>query len=138
MEKNKGVSLTHFLEKQMLEMCWIFNSMDEWDFFQAKHALYTPVLDENCGSSDFVQDIWICYKLQCTKLCTLHFQHLLPGTKFCTSLFWMRIVAVAALYKTSGYVKSCSVQNFVHCTSGIYCRVLLYTALPALTAVVEM
>ena len=36
-------------------------------FFQAEHALYTLGLDENRGSSDFVHDIWICYKLQCTK-----------------------------------------------------------------------
>ena len=32
-------------------------------FFQAEHALYTPGLDENRGSSDFVDDIWICYKI---------------------------------------------------------------------------
>ena len=38
--------------------------------FQAEHALYTPGLDENRGSSDFVRDIWIRYKLQCTKFCT--------------------------------------------------------------------
>ena len=38
--------------------------------FQAEHALYTPCLDENRGSSDFVHDIWICYKVQCTKFCT--------------------------------------------------------------------
>ena len=29
-------------------------------FFQAEHALYTPGLDENRGSRDFVHDIWIC------------------------------------------------------------------------------
>ena len=28
-------------------------------------------------------DIWICYTAQCTKFCTLHFRHLLPG-KICT------------------------------------------------------
>ena len=38
--------------------------------FQAEHALYTPGLDENQGSSDFVHDLWIRYKLQCTKICT--------------------------------------------------------------------
>ena len=37
--------------------------------FQAEHALYTPGLDENHGSSDFVHDIWICYKVQSTKFC---------------------------------------------------------------------
>ena len=41
------------------------------NFFQAEHALYTPGLDENRGNSDFVHDIWICYKLQRTKFCTL-------------------------------------------------------------------
>ena len=34
--------------------------------FQAKHAFYTPGLDENRGSSDFAHDIWICFKVQCT------------------------------------------------------------------------
>ena len=43
-------------------------------FFQAEHALYTPGLDENRGSSDFIHDIWICYKVQCTKgpVCQSH------------------------------------------------------------------
>ena len=40
---------------------------------QAEYALYTAGLDENRGSSDFVHDFWICYKVQCTKFCTLHF-----------------------------------------------------------------
>ena len=55
--------------------------------FQAEHALYTPDLDENSGSSDFVHAIWICYKLQCTNF--------VPGSK----------------------CRKCSVQNFVHCSS---------------------
>ena len=47
----------------------------------------------------------------------------------CTPLVCMRIAAVATLYMTSEYVISCSVQNCVHCTSSIYCRVqFLYTA----------
>ena len=42
------------------------------NLFQAEHALYTPGLDENHGSSDFVHSIWICYRnaavaVQCTK-----------------------------------------------------------------------
>ena len=36
----------------------------------------------------------------------------------CTPLVWMRI---ATFFTTSGYIINCSVQNFVHCTSGIYC-----------------
>ena len=63
--------------------------------FLPTYLTLCPGLDENGGSSEFVHNIWICYKLQCTKFCTLHFQHLLP---------------------------------FVHCTSGIYCRVQKYTA----------
>ena len=58
--------------------------MEKWPFcggsayktnqvFQTEHALYTPGLDENRGSSDFVHDIWIYYKVQCAKFCTLHF-----------------------------------------------------------------
>ena len=31
-------------------------------FFQAEHPLYTPGLNENRGSSDFVHNIWIFYK----------------------------------------------------------------------------
>ena len=36
-------------------------------FFQAEHALYTPGLDENRGSGNFVHDIWMCYKVQFAK-----------------------------------------------------------------------
>ena len=50
----------------------------------SEQALYTTGLNENRGSSDFVHDIWICYKVQCTIFCTLHFRFLLPGTKLCT------------------------------------------------------
>ena len=39
------------------------DSIKIW-FFQAEHDLYIPGLDENRCSSDFVHDIWICYKLQ--------------------------------------------------------------------------
>ena len=44
--------------------------MEDTHYFQAEHALYTPGLDDNRGSSDFVHDIWICYKVQYTKFCT--------------------------------------------------------------------
>ena len=47
--------------------CWFLHPI-----FQAEYTFYTPGLDENRGSSDFVHDIWICYILQCTKLCTLY------------------------------------------------------------------
>ena len=48
-----------------------FLRMPNIKLFQAEHALYTPGLDDNCGSSDFVHNIWICCKLQGT-FCTLH------------------------------------------------------------------
>ena len=44
--------------------------MHGFEFFQADHALYTPGLDENRVIGDFVHDIWICYEVHCTKLCT--------------------------------------------------------------------
>ena len=37
--------------------------MEPNSYFQAEHALYTPGLDENRGSSNFVHDIGICYKI---------------------------------------------------------------------------
>ena len=57
------------VSKIQLESVFIFYGARV--IFQAEHTLYTPGLDENRGSSDFVHAIWICYKLQCTKFCTL-------------------------------------------------------------------
>ena len=48
--------------------------------FQADHALYTPGLDENRVSSDFVHDIWICYEVHCTKM-YMHLKHFTVGYK---------------------------------------------------------
>ena len=45
-------------------------SMDK-NIFQADHALYTHGLDENRVSREIVQCIWICYKVQFPKFCTL-------------------------------------------------------------------
>ena len=39
--------------------------------FQADHALYTSGLDENSVSREIVHCIWICYKVQFPKFCTL-------------------------------------------------------------------
>ena len=39
--------------------------------FLLTYLTLCPGLDENGGSSEFVHNIWICYKLQCTKFCTL-------------------------------------------------------------------
>ena len=47
--------------------------------FQAEHALYTPGLDENQGSSDIVHDIWICFVD-----CTSGIYYRAREQKFCT------------------------------------------------------
>ena len=76
--------------------------------FQAEHALYTHGLDENRGSSDFVNNIWICYRLQCALL----FRCLLQGTKnLYTALpaftAWYKILYTAVAAKSKFCILHC-------------------------------
>ena len=59
-------------EQLSLLLCEFLKSqLNLTNFFQADHALYTPGLDENRVSREIVHGIWIYYKVQFPKFCTL-------------------------------------------------------------------